>query len=50
MRPFLDRLPDEDSRIKFEHDVLEGCKDNYKIQNSGKILYPFKRIFFVAYK
>ena len=50
MRPFLDRLPDEDSRIKFEHDVLEGCKDNYKIQNSGKILYPFKRIFFIAYR
>jgi trans-aconitate 2-methyltransferase len=50
MRPFLDRLPDEDSKIKFEQDVLEGCKDNYRIQNSGEILFPFKRIFFIAYK
>jgi len=50
MRPFLDRLPDEESKMKFEKDVLERCKDNYKIQNNGKILYPFKRIFFIAYK
>ena len=50
MRPFLDRLPDEDSKMRFENDVLEKCKDSYKIQNNGKILYPFKRIFFIAYK
>jgi trans-aconitate 2-methyltransferase len=50
MRPFLDRLPDEESKKKFEKEVLERCKDNYKIQNNGKMLYPFKRIFFIAYK
>jgi trans-aconitate 2-methyltransferase len=50
MRPFLDRLPDEANKKKFEKEVLEKCKDNYKIQNNGKILYPFNRIFFIAYK
>jgi trans-aconitate 2-methyltransferase len=50
MRPFLDRIPGAVSKMKFENEVLEKCKDNYKIQNNGKILYPFNRIFFIAYR
>ena len=49
MRPFLESLPDDEKRIEFENEVLEKCRDNYKIQKNGKILYPFKRIFFIAY-
>jgi trans-aconitate 2-methyltransferase len=50
MRPFLDRLPDDEMKKQFELDVLEGCRPGYKPQQDGRILYPFKRIFFVAYK
>jgi trans-aconitate 2-methyltransferase len=50
MRPFLERLPDDVSRTRFENDVLEACRNDYKIQRDGKILFPFQRIFFVAYK
>jgi trans-aconitate 2-methyltransferase len=50
MRPFLERLPDDASRTRFENDVLEECRNDYKIQKDGKILYPFERIFFIAYK
>jgi trans-aconitate 2-methyltransferase len=50
MRPFLDRLPNEESRTKFKNEVLRRCQDHFKIQNNRKILYPFKRIFFIAYK
>ncbi len=50
MRPFLESLPDDASRREFENDVLAGCKDQYEFRKDGKVLYPFKRIFFVAYK
>jgi trans-aconitate 2-methyltransferase len=57
MRPFLERLPDKasgsqgrDLRKEFENEVLAECVKTYPIQKDGKVLYPFKRIFFVAYK
>ncbi len=50
MRPFLDSLPNADQRDAFEKEVLEKCKNDYKVQKNGKILYPFRRLFFIAYK
>ena len=50
MKPYLDRLPDEGKRNRFEREVLAGCKDAYKVQKDGSIIYPFKRLFFIAYK
>ena len=48
MRPCLERLPDEPSRRAFEDDVLEGCRADYPVQPNGRVLYPFRRLFFVA--
>jgi trans-aconitate 2-methyltransferase len=50
MRPFLERLPDDYCRMQFEDEVLNGCRESYKVQKDGKMLYPFNRIFFIAYK
>ena len=50
MRPFLERLPDDASRDEFEEEVLRKISGVYKISGNGKLLYPFRRIFFVAYK
>ena len=50
MRPFLERLPDDENRKKFQEEVFAGCKDQYQVRRNGKVLYPFRRIFFVAYK
>ncbi len=50
MRPFLERLPDDESRKEFEDEMLTEFKQFYPIQKDGKVLYPFKRIFFVVYK
>lgn len=57
MRPFLERIPDKTSdspgrnlRNEFEDEVLAECVKTYPVQKDGKVLYPFKRIFFVAYK
>jgi trans-aconitate 2-methyltransferase len=49
MRPFLERLPDELARSAFENEVLEACRSFYPVREHGKILYPFRRIFFIAY-
>lgn len=50
MRPFLGALPDEESKKEFEMEVFEGCKDSYEVRKDGKVLYPFRRVFFVAYR
>lgn len=49
MRPFLASLPDDERREQFEEQVLDAAKASYPIQKNKKILYPFKRTFFVAY-
>jgi trans-aconitate 2-methyltransferase len=50
MRPYLESLPDDARRAAFENEVLEACRSSYPVQGNGKVLYPFKRVFFIAYK
>ncbi len=49
MRPCLERLPDEPARRAFEGAVLEGCRADYPVQPNGRVIYPFRRLFFLAY-
>ncbi len=48
MKPYLERLPQEraDAFIK---EVLEGLKHDYPARPDGRVLFPFKRFFFIAY-
>jgi trans-aconitate 2-methyltransferase len=50
MKPFLDSLPTDESREEFEKEILAECKQFYAPQSDGRILYPFKRLFFTARK
>jgi trans-aconitate 2-methyltransferase len=50
MKPYLDSLPTDESRDEFEREVLSECKAAYPLQRDGRILYPFKRLFFIARK
>ncbi len=50
MKPFLERLPDDGARAEFGKEILMKCKSFYPVQTDGKILYPFKRLFFTANK
>jgi len=50
LRPFLEKLPGDEYRKEFMDEVLNECKQGYYIHGDGKILFPFRRIFFVAYK
>jgi trans-aconitate 2-methyltransferase len=49
MKPFLDCLKDEDKPL-FENEVLEAIKLYYPLQNNGKVIFPFKRLFIIGYK
>jgi len=50
LRPFLDRLENEDDKNSFETMVLKEIKKDYPLQKDGKALFPFKRLFFTAKK
>jgi trans-aconitate 2-methyltransferase len=50
MRPYLDRLPDAEQRQLFEELCLEGIQEAYRSNDQGKVLFPFRRMFIVAYR
>jgi len=50
MRPFLEKIPTDSARSQFEAEVLEVCRPHYPLEKDGKVLFPFKRIFFVVYR
>lgn len=49
LKPYLDCLKDEDKPL-FEDEVLQEIKQYYPLQNNGKVVFPFKRLFMIAYK
>jgi trans-aconitate 2-methyltransferase len=50
LRPFLDRLDNENDKNDFEALVLKKIEKDYPLQKDGKVLFPFKRLFFTAKK
>jgi trans-aconitate 2-methyltransferase len=49
MRPYLDALAGEAEREQFLAEYLEGLRQIYAPQPDGAVLFPFRRIFIVAY-
>jgi trans-aconitate 2-methyltransferase len=50
MRPYLERLDDDEQRQLFEQMCLEGFQEAYPPDDQGKVLFPFRRLFIVAYR
>ena len=50
LKPYLDRLENEADKSEFESLVLAEIKKAYPLQKNGKVLFPFKRLFFIAQK
>jgi len=50
LRPFLEALSSDTDRIRFEHMLLDRYARSYPRRASGKTLFPFRRLFFVAYR
>jgi trans-aconitate 2-methyltransferase len=50
LKPYLEKLDTEKEKREFENDILQECKKYYKEQPNGKVLFPFERMFIIAYK
>jgi len=50
LRPWLDQLPDENSQERFLADYQERIKVAYPQQPDGRVLFPFRRLFVIAYR
>jgi trans-aconitate 2-methyltransferase len=50
MRPYLERLGSDAEQIAFQAEVLAECAAEYPEQQDGKVLFPFRRLFLIAYK
>lgn len=50
MRPFLDALPNPSDREAFTAEYLSAIREGYPARPDGKVLFPFRRLFFVAYR
>jgi trans-aconitate 2-methyltransferase len=49
MRPYLEALADDETK-QFEQLVLDGYRQAFPVQANGRVLFPFKRLFFIAHK
>jgi trans-aconitate 2-methyltransferase len=49
LRPFLEAL-DDGERLRFEANLIERYAKTYPRRGDGRILFPFRRLFFVAYR
>jgi trans-aconitate 2-methyltransferase len=50
LRPFLDALASDDQRRSFTAEYLEKIRAAYPSRKDGRTLFPFRRLFAVAYK
>lgn len=50
LRPFLEALPSEGQKQRFEELFLAGLTKAYSAQKDGRVLFPFRRLFILAYR
>jgi trans-aconitate 2-methyltransferase len=49
LRPYLESLDSDIERRRFEELLLAGLEQAYPRRVDGRVLFPFRRLFFVAY-
>lgn len=49
LRPFLEAMPGETERERFMTAYRAKIRDAYPLRPDGKVLFPFRRLFIVAY-
>ncbi|QEL16023.1 methyltransferase domain-containing protein [Limnoglobus roseus] len=50
LRPFLNALPTDADRREFEADLLAKVTTSYPRRPDGRVLFPFRRLFFIGYR
>jgi trans-aconitate 2-methyltransferase len=48
LKPYLDILASERDKEDFEAQVLKEIRRDYHQQKNGKVIFPFRRLFFIA--
>jgi trans-aconitate 2-methyltransferase len=50
LKPYLEKLNIDTEKRALKNDILKECQNCYRIQSNGRVLFPFKRMFIIAYK
>ena len=50
LKPYLERINSDEEKREFETLVLKEIEQDYPSQDNGKVLFPFKRLFFMTKK
>jgi trans-aconitate 2-methyltransferase len=50
LRPFLDALSDEKQKTDFTSQYLERIQRAYPARRNGRVIFPFRRLFLIAYQ
>jgi trans-aconitate 2-methyltransferase len=50
LRPFLDALDTDAERSTFTNELQQRVDDAYETRTDGKVLFPFRRTFVIAYR
>jgi trans-aconitate 2-methyltransferase len=50
LRPYLEAIGEESGRQRFVAEYLEAIRPLYPPRSDGKVLFPFRRIFMIAYR
>jgi trans-aconitate 2-methyltransferase len=50
LRPFLDALADDEQRADFLAEYLQRIQQAYPIRGDGRVIFPFRRLFLIAYR
>ena len=50
IRPFLEALPTDADRERFLTHYLEAIREVYPPRADGRVLFPFRRLFQIAYR
>ena len=50
LKPYLDKLEARKDKKDFEAQILMEITNDYPLQKNGKVIFPFKRLFFIASK
>lgn len=50
LRPFLDALDTDVERVAFTKELQQRVEKTYNVQSDGRVLFPFRRTFVIAYR
>ena len=49
LRPYYEKIGNEKEIAEFEQEVFIDMQVDYPLQQNGKVLFPFERLFFIGY-